>query len=107
MGPLVIEGLGVAYGSLVVDDKRLIGGQYLVLAHVPELGRAVAVRGLDPHDLLVQPALVHRANVRWLQELGRVLVHVHHRYVDRCAEREKIKINKCTTDYLVLKVFLG
>lgn len=90
VAPLVIKRLGVADGALGVDDERLVGGEDLILADVPELRGAVAVRGLHANDLIVQAALVHLPHVARLGERRGVFVHVAYRDVHRRAETTRI-----------------
>jgi len=82
----VVQRLGVADGTLVVDDEWLVGGEDLVLADIAEFRRAVTVGRLDANHLLVEATLVHGANIGRLEELRRVLVDVNHGNMNRGAE---------------------
>lgn len=72
-----------ALGIYIEQSVRLaVLLQDLVLADVTEEWRAVLVDRLQPHNLFVQPPLVHLDAVRGLQERGGVLIDVNDRDPD-------------------------
>lgn len=76
--------------TIIINSEWLAPiSQNLIFTDVAISRRAVLIRGFDPEDLIVDPALVHGLDISCLIEAGRVFVHVYHRDVDWDARGKK------------------